>query len=72
MGKFQREHKSNNTRWNDTLKLYRDSKRLTKLIDKYSLNGLSELIGFSISYISGVEGFHIKPNQDFISKLEQL
>lgn len=72
MGKFQREAKSNRIRWDENLKLYRASKQLTKLIDKYSLKKLSELMGYSISYISGVEGFHIKPNKEFINKLEQL
>jgi len=54
------------------LKSYRASKLTTGLIDRFSLSGLSELTGFSISYISAVEGLHKKPNQEFITKLEQL
>ena len=72
MGKFQRKPKSNTARWKEVLKIYRVSKLTTELIDRFSLNGLAELTGSSPSYISGVEGFHIKPNQDFINKLERL
>lgn len=72
MGKFQREVKSNKTRWADSLSVYRASKRLSRLIDKYSLKGLSELIEFTINYISGVEGLHIKPNKEFIDKVNKL
>jgi hypothetical protein len=42
------------------------------MIDKFSLKGLQELTGYSISYISGVEGLHKKPNTDFLHKLERL
>jgi len=72
MGKFQRKYKSNGTRWNEFLRQYKVSKLTTKMIDRFSLIRLSELTGFKASYISGVEGFHIKPSEDFIRAMEAL
>ena len=72
MGKFERKPKTDSRRWADMLRLYRASKLTGKLIDRFSLKGLAELTGFSISYISGVEGFHIRPNEEFLNKLEKL
>lgn len=72
MGKFVREVKSNSTRWLDVLELYNTSKIVTRLIDKFSLKGLAELTGYSVSYISSVEGFHKRPSDKFKSALEKL
>ncbi len=72
MGKFQRNPKSNSTRWNEFLKLYRASKLTTELIDRFSLIRLAELSGYSTSYISGVEGFHIKPSGEYILVMQRI
>jgi len=71
MGKFAREIKSDDMRWQEHLRRYRFTKLVSRLIDKFSLIRLSELTGYSASYISHVE-HGAKPGEDFVRAMEDL
>ena len=72
MGLFQSKSKTGMDYWEECLSLYRASKLVRKIRDKYSLSDISKLTGFSKNYICGVQELRIKANEDFISKLKEL
>jgi hypothetical protein len=64
--------KSDKEYWKDFLNRYRLSKKVRNLKDKFNFKELSELTGFSKQFIYGIQEMTIKPNEDFIKKLERI
>ena len=66
--------KSNKEYWEETLERYRVSKRIRKIRKKFNirLKDLVKVMGYSKQYINNVQEIIIKPNKDFINKLEDL
>lgn len=60
--------------WNDLIKRYQIGKKLRLYKEKHNLSysALSDLTGFKRQYIYGVEQITVKPNKEFIKKLERL
>lgn len=64
--------RSNKEYWQETLDRYRVSKLIRKIRRKIRLRDLEKRLGYSRQYINNVQEIIIKPNKDFISKLEEL
>jgi len=64
--------KSNEIYWQDTLERYKTSKTIRNFQKKYSMGQLTEMTGFTKQYIFNVREMNIKPNEDFIKKLNEV
>lgn len=66
--------RSNKEYWEETLERYRVSKRIREIRKKFKipLKGLVKEMGYSKQYINNVQEIIIKPNGEFINKLEDL
>ena len=58
--------------WNEVLDRYRTSKTVRSLRKRFEFKELSELTGFSRQYIYGIQEMTIKPNREFIEKINQI
>jgi len=65
---------TNSDYWNEVLKRYRWGKKLRVYKEKHNFSyaDLSDITGFKRQYIYGVEQITIKPNSDFIKRIEEL
>lgn len=64
--------KSNEEYWKETLRRYRISKMVRKIRRKFRLRDLENKLGYSKQYINNVQEITIKPNKDFLSKLDLI
>ena len=66
--------RSNKEYWEETLERYRVSKRIREIRKKFKipLKGLVKEMDYSKQYINNVQEIIIKPNREFINKLEDL
>ena len=64
--------RSNKEYWQGTLDRYRVSKRIRRLRKKLRLRDLEKQMGYSRQYINNIQEMNIKPNKEFINKLEDL
>ena len=64
--------RSNKEYWQETLERYRVSKRIRIIRRKMRLRDLEKQLGYSRQYINNIQEVIIKPNKDFINKLEDL
>lgn len=61
--------KSNEEYWQETLERYRLSKRIRRIRKKLRLRDLEKQLGYSRQYINNIQEIIIKPNNEFINKL---
>ena len=66
--------RSNKEYWEETLERYRVSKRIREIRKKFKipLKSLVKEMDYSKQYINNVQEIIIKPNREFINKLEDL
>jgi len=64
--------KSNEEYWKETLRRYRISKMIRKIRRKFRLMDLENRLGYSKQYINNVQEITIKPNKEFLNKLEKI
>ena len=69
---FKEEQPSNSIIFGNCLKRYRVAKTVRKLRKNLDLKQLSDLTGYSRQYIYGIQEMLIKPNEDFINKLNEV
>ena len=65
---------TNKDYWNEMIRRYQIGKRLRLYMGKHGFTYLDmqKIMGFKRQYIYGVEQIEIKPNENFITKLEEL
>lgn len=64
--------KSDKKYWDDTLDRYRASKTIRSLRRSYGLLEIGNLTGHTRQYIYGIQEMTIKPNSEFIKKLNEI
>ena len=66
--------RSNKEYWQETLERYRVSKRIREIRKKLKLGikDLAKQMGYSRQYINNVQEIIIKPDREFMEKLEDL
>ena len=64
--------KSNKEYWQETLRRYRVSKLIRRIRRKMRLRDLEKQLGYSRQYINNVQEIIIKPDKEFIGKLDKL
>lgn len=63
--------RSNNEYWQETLERYRLSKQIRRIRKKLRLRDLEKQLGYSRQYINNIQEIIIKPNKEFIEKLNE-
>jgi len=66
--------KSNGEYWQETLRRYNTSKSIRRVRKKFKMGykELSEFTGYSRQYINNVQEIIIKPDTNFINKLDNF
>lgn len=64
--------KSNDTYWHEVLNRYRLSKTIRGLRHKMGLLEIGNKTGKSRQYVYAIQEMTIKPNKEFLNKLENL
>jgi transcriptional regulator with XRE-family HTH domain len=66
--------KSNKEYWEETLERYRVSKRIREMRRKLKLRlrDLEKKMGYSRQYINNVQEIIIKPDREFLRKLNEI